>query len=83
MNIALPARWKKFVRARIASGQYADEGSLMTEALRLLEFRDEQIQQLRQEIEAGRRSGKPRPFDPEAIKRRGRARIAEGLRTNS
>jgi len=76
MNIALPARWKKFVQSRLASGRYGSETELMSEALELLQRRDAQLDTLKKEIEAGRRSGKPRPYDPEGIKRRGRARLA-------
>lgn len=76
MNIVLPARWKKYVSARIAAGQYESESDLVSAALKLLETRDAQIARLKSDIEDGRRSGKPRAFDPEAIKRRGRARLA-------
>ena len=76
MNIVLPARWKKYVRARIAAGQYESESDVVSAALRLLETRDAEVQRLRRDIEDGRRSGKVRAFDPEGIKRRGRARLA-------
>jgi putative addiction module CopG family antidote len=76
MNIALPARWKKFIESRVASGRYGSEGELVHVALELLERRDAQVDALKKEIEAGRRSGKPRRYDPEGIKRRGRAKLA-------
>jgi antitoxin ParD1/3/4 len=76
MNIVLPARWKKYVRARIAAGQYDSESDVLSAALKLLETRDAQIDRLRRDIEDGRNSGKPRAFDAEGIKRRGRARLA-------
>jgi antitoxin ParD1/3/4 len=76
MNIALPARWKKFVQSRLASGRYGTESEVMSAALELLRRRDDQVDALKKEIEAGRRSGKPRPFDPDGIKRRGRAKLA-------
>ena len=76
MNIALSDRWKKFVRSRVARGRYGSEAEVMDAALALLQRQEVQLDLLRREIEAGRRSGKPRPFDPEGIKRRGRARLA-------
>lgn len=76
MNITLPARWKKYVRARIAAGQYGSEAEVVSAALELLETRDAQIKRLRADIDEGRRSGKPRPYDPDGIKRRGRTRLA-------
>ena len=76
MNIALPPRWKKFVQSRLASGRYNSEGELMNAALELLQRREAQIDSLKNDIAAGRRSGKPRPYDPEGIKRRGRTRLA-------
>lgn len=76
MNINLPARWKKYVRARIAAGQYESESDVVSAALKLLETHDARIARLRDDIEDGRRSGKPRAFDPEVVKRRGRARLA-------
>lgn len=76
MNVVLPPRLRRFVKSNLDSGRYSSESELMSEALSLLETRDGQLAELRQEIEKGRRSGKPRPFDPEAIKRRGRARLA-------
>lgn len=76
MNIALSDRWKKFVRSRIAQGRYGSEAEVMDAALELLQKQEIQIESLKKEIEAGRRSGKPRSYDPEGIKRRGRARLA-------
>lgn len=80
MNIVLPARWKRFVRARLESGRYGSEAELMSAALQLLEERDTQVESLKKEIEVGRRSGKPRAFDPEGVKKRGRIRLAERTR---
>ena len=77
MNVVLPARWKKFVATRIASGRFTNESDVMNAALRLLEQHDAKLDALKSEIAAGRRSGKPRTYDPEAIKRRGRAALAK------
>ena len=77
MNVILPARWKKFVEAHIASGRFSSESEVMSAALRLLEQHDAQLEELKGEIAAARRSGKPRAFDPEGIKRRGRATLAK------
>ena len=76
MNVILPPRLRRFVKAKLDSGRYQSESEVMSEALALLETRDEQLSRLRSEIEKGRRSGRPKPFDPEAVKRRGRARLA-------
>jgi antitoxin ParD1/3/4 len=76
MNVVLPARLRRYIKTNLEAGRYGSESEMMSEALALLESRDEQIARLRKEIEKGRRSGKPKPFDPEAVKRRGRARLA-------
>ncbi len=76
MNVALPKRWQKFVRSRVAQGRYGSEGEVVDAALELLRQREAQVDLLKKEIEAGRRSGKARPFDPEGIKQRGRAKLA-------
>lgn len=76
MNVVLPARLRRFIKMNLETGRYSSESAMMSEALKLLESREDQLARLRKEIEKGRRSGRPKPFDPEAIKRRGRARLA-------
>lgn len=77
MTQTLPRMWEEFIRERVASGQYADEMEVIKEALRLLEKRDSQLDDLRRAVREGEESGEPVPFDPEDIKRRGRERLKQ------
>jgi len=76
MNVSLPKRWQRFVRSRVAQGRYGSESEVVDAALELLRQREAQLDLLKKEIDAGRRSGKPRPYDPQGIKQRGRAKLA-------
>jgi len=75
MNISLNPHFETFVADAVASGRFKSSSEVVREALRLLEERETRLNALKREIEAGRASGEPVPFDPEAIKRRGRATL--------
>lgn len=72
MNISLNAHFEKFVAEAVASGRFKSSSEVVREGLRLLEERETRLAALRREIVKGRQSGDPAPYDPEAIKRRGR-----------
>jgi antitoxin ParD1/3/4 len=72
MNISLNAHFEKFVERAVASGRFKSSSEVVREGLRMLEEREIRLAALRREIEAGRKSGKPVPYDPDSIKRRGR-----------
>ncbi|MFQ5764329.1 MAG: type II toxin-antitoxin system ParD family antitoxin [Rhodospirillales bacterium] len=72
MNISLSAHFEKFLADALASGRFKSASEVVREGLRLLEDRETQLQALRREVEAGRESGEPVAYDPDAIKGRGR-----------
>ncbi|NQW11569.1 MAG: type II toxin-antitoxin system ParD family antitoxin [Alphaproteobacteria bacterium] len=72
MNVSLNTHFEKFVEEVVASGRFKSSSEVIREGLRLLEEREMRIATLRYEIELGRRSGAPIPYDPEAVKARGR-----------
>ena len=72
MNVSLSAHLEKFVEEIVASGRFKSSSEVVREGLRLLEERETKLLALRREIEAGRASGAPVAFDPDAVKARGR-----------
>jgi antitoxin ParD1/3/4 len=80
MNISLTPELEELVRLKVASGRYGSASEVVREALRLMEEKDRllgaKLEQLRQDIREGEASGPAEPWDPEEIKRAGRARRA-------
>ena len=84
MNINLTPQLEDLVRGKVASGLYNSASEVVREALRLME-RDDQVraatlEQLRGDIQQGLQSGSAGELDIEAIKRRGRERLAAAKR---
>ena len=84
LNISLPPELEMQVRKRVESGLYGSASEVVREALRLFEtyeqLRSSKLTQLRADIDVGLadiRAGKVVDFDPDAVKRRGRARLAK------
>lgn len=80
MNVNLTPQLEELVRQKVASGMYSSASEVVREALRLMDEHDRlratRLTQLQQEISAGRRSGPSAAWDPEQVKREGRARKA-------
>ena len=80
MNISLTPHLEGFVRNKLDSGLYHSASEVIRDALCLLEERDQmrelRLDELRKEIRLGIDSGESTPLDIEAIKARGRERIA-------
>jgi len=80
MNINLTPQLEDLVRQKVASGLYNSASEVVREALRLLGEKDQlhgaKLDQLRRDISEGLESGPATPWDPEEIKREGRARLA-------
>jgi antitoxin ParD1/3/4 len=80
MNISLTPQLEKLVQERVKSGRYTSASEVIREALRLMEEKDRllgaKLDQLRQDIREGVDSGPVAAWDPEEIKREGRARRA-------
>jgi antitoxin ParD1/3/4 len=80
MNVSLTPQLEALVQRKVESGLYGSASEVMREALRLLEERDRlrsmRLEALRAEIQQGLDSGEPTPLDMDAIKARGRKRLA-------
>jgi antitoxin ParD1/3/4 len=88
MNISLTPQLEDLVRRKVDSGLYGSASEVMREALRLLEERDRfhtmRLEELKAEIKLGLDSGEPTPLNIDAIKTRGRKRLAsEQAKTKS
>lgn len=80
MNINLTPQLEDLVRQKVASGLYTSASEVVREALRLMDEKDRvlgaKLDQLRRDIREGLDSGPAAVWDPEEIKRAGRARKA-------
>ncbi|MCY0910820.1 type II toxin-antitoxin system ParD family antitoxin [Massilia antarctica] len=80
MKIVLAPQFEEMVRAKLASGLYASASEVVNDALRLMNESDQvpvaKLDQLRQDIRDGLDSGPVVDWDPDEIKRSGRARLA-------
>lgn len=84
MNINLTPQLEEMVRQKVVSGLYTSASEVVREALRLMDEKDKlrsaKLAQLRQDVQEGRESGTAADWDPDEIKREGRARKAAGTR---
>lgn len=80
MNVNLTPQLESLVKQKVSSGLYNSASEVVREALRLMEAQDRlravKLEQLRQDIREGLASGTPTSWDPDEIKREGRARRA-------
>ncbi|MEQ1531364.1 MAG: type II toxin-antitoxin system ParD family antitoxin [Methylococcales bacterium] len=80
MNISLNAHFEEFVKSKVENGLYNSVSEVLTEALSLLEEREQlrnlRLAGLKAEIQKGIDSGTATPLDIEEIKARGRQRLA-------
>ncbi len=78
MNINLTPQLEEMVRQKVTSGLYTSASEVVREALRLMDEKDQlreaKLGQLRQEIQEGLGSGPAVAWDPDEVKRAGRAR---------
>jgi antitoxin ParD1/3/4 len=87
MNVNLTPQLEDMVRQKVSSGLYTSASEVVREALRLMDEKDRlravKLDQLRQDIREGLDSGPATTWNPEDIKREGRAKRAtkpRGLR---
>ncbi|MDT7858308.1 type II toxin-antitoxin system ParD family antitoxin [Rubrivirga sp. S365] len=83
MNVSLTPHLDAFVRTKVETGRYTSSSEVVREALRLLEqldaVQDAKLAALRDDVQLAIdqvERGETAAFDPEAIKREGRARRA-------
>jgi antitoxin ParD1/3/4 len=78
MNINLTPQLEELVRQKVNSGLYNSASEVVREALRLLEEQDRvkaaRLEELRRDVRAGLDSGVSTAWDPEQVKREGRAK---------
>lgn len=80
MNVNLTPQLEELVRQKVASGMYSSASEVVREALRLMDEQDRlratRLVALQQDIRAGKQSGPSAAWDPQQVKREGRARKA-------
>ena len=83
LNVSLTPQLEELVRQKVTSGRYNSASEVVREALRLMDtyegVRASTLAKLRADVEAGwqqTEEGKVGDFDPAAIKRRGREKLA-------
>jgi len=85
MNINLTPQLEAMIRQKVDSGLYNSASEVVRDALRLMDekdrFRATKLNQLRQDLQEGLTSGLATDWDPEEIKRKGRANRATKTRT--
>lgn len=81
MNISLTPKLEGFVKAKVKTGDYNNASEVIREALRVLQEREAdrkvQLGALRKLLREGEESGKPIPWDAEAIKEKVRERVGK------
>jgi antitoxin ParD1/3/4 len=84
LNVSLTPQLEEFVREKVNSGRYNSASEVVREALRLMDsyegLRASALVKLRSDVEAGWQQveeGKVTDFDPDAVKRRGREKLAK------
>jgi len=76
MNVSLTPHFDDFIKNQLDSGRYHSASEMIRDALRLLEDREKQINRLRDDLQQGLDSGPSAPLDIEAIKHKGRKKLA-------
>ena len=79
MNVSLTPKLEQYIRTKVESGRYLSASEVVREALRLLEQKDQRLEELRVEIQKGLNSGRSEPLNIEATK----AKARKGLRLES
>ena len=77
MNVSLTPELEQYIRTKVDSGRYLSASEVVREALRLLEQKEKQLEDLRVEIQKGLASGRSEPLNMEAIKAKARNRLSE------
>ncbi|MCW7540239.1 type II toxin-antitoxin system ParD family antitoxin [Aquabacterium sp. A7-Y] len=87
MNVNLTPQLEELVRRKVSSGMYTSASEVVREALRLMDEKDQlreaQLDQLRQDIREGQHSGPATAWDPEDIKRAGRAQRTASVKVSA
>ena len=80
MNVNLTPQLEELVRAKVSSGMYTSASEVVREALRLMDEQDRvravRLEQLREDVSKGLKSGPSEKWDAAAVKRKAHARRA-------
>ena len=80
MNVNLTPQLEELVRSKVSSGLYTSASEVVREALRLMEEQDRlrqaKLDELRRDVRKGLDSGSSEPWDPKALKKKARSRLA-------
>ena len=82
MTVEIPPEFTDFVQGIIASGDYRSEAEVVVEALRVLQQREQRLQELRQEIQPALERldrGEGKELDLEEVKARGMTEVGAQL----
>ncbi|GHU38552.1 antitoxin [Betaproteobacteria bacterium] len=66
-SVSLGQHFASFIDTQIEGGRYGTASDVVRAGLRLLEEHEAKVKALQEALDAGRRSGEPRPFDSEAF----------------
>ncbi len=77
MNVSLTPELEQYIRTKVDSGRYLSASEVVREALRLLEQKENRLEELRLEIQKGLASGRAERLNMEAIKAKARNRLNE------
>ena len=75
-SVVLGDHFERFVDLQVRSGRYSSASDVLRAGLRLLEEREERLEQLRNALIAGEQSGDAGPLDIAETKRRARRSVA-------
>ena len=75
-SMSLGDHFTGFIEAQLRDGRYGSASEVVRAGLRLLEEHEAKVQALREALDAGERSGAPRPLDAEGFQVRMRRRHA-------
>jgi antitoxin ParD1/3/4 len=59
-----------WIKAQIEAGHYTNDSEYIRDLIRREQERNAELESIRAALREGESSGKPRPFDPEAFKKR-------------
>lgn len=80
MNVNLTPQLEELIRSKVASGMYTSASEVVREALRLMDEQDRlraaKLEQLRDDIRQGLKSGPSQAWSGDEAKQEGRARRA-------
>lgn len=75
-SVTIGNHFGSFISEQVKAGRYGSASDVVRAGLRLLEEHEAKVRALQDALDAGERSGEPRPFDFEAFKAGKRAELA-------